>query len=78
MIICKFKSLAAIGGKGEGFWGHTISVHVRLIRASSEDRGKPSPYYTRAWQADASSIVGAYACGRLRGWAYFVLCTPGF
>ena len=37
--------------------------------APSEDRGKPGPYYTRAWQADASCIVGAYPCGRPGGLA---------
>ena len=54
-----------------------ICVHIRPVRASGQDRGKPRPYYTRAWQADSSSIVGAYPCGRPRGWDGFTLTPMG-
>ncbi len=38
----------------------------KQIRESNQDRGKPSPYYTRACEADSASIVGACPCGRPR------------
>jgi len=34
--------------------------------ARCEGRGKPSPYDTRAWQADLSSRGGTCPCGRPR------------
>ncbi len=36
------------------------------VWALSQDRGKPSPYYIRAWQAASACIVGGRPCGRPR------------